>query len=125
MYDTKNESREAVIDRLPVKAERAPDSHGGESSGFKVAASRPQGLNQNVVLTKKNARGMLPGRSVLLVFTGMTQVSPGYRRLDHHPGHHGRRAAAAACGCYQRGRRNHRDEEHFPRLRRLERHRHG
>lgn len=41
MYDTKNESREAETDRLPVKSERIPGS-GGESSGLKMAAHAPK-----------------------------------------------------------------------------------
>jgi diguanylate cyclase (GGDEF)-like protein len=42
MYDTKNESREAAIERLPVRSERAPESRGGESAGFKMAAHAPK-----------------------------------------------------------------------------------
>jgi len=42
MYDTKNESREASIERLPVRSERAPESRGGESVGFKMAAHAPK-----------------------------------------------------------------------------------
>jgi diguanylate cyclase len=43
MYDTKYESREATIDRLPVRSERPAESHGGESAGFKMAAHAPKG----------------------------------------------------------------------------------
>jgi diguanylate cyclase (GGDEF)-like protein len=42
MYDTKNESREAAIDRLPVRSERPAESRGGESAGFKMAAHAPE-----------------------------------------------------------------------------------
>jgi predicted signal transduction protein with EAL and GGDEF domain len=42
MYDTKNESRDATIERLPVKSERAPEARGGESAGFKMAAHAPK-----------------------------------------------------------------------------------
>lgn len=43
MYDTKNESRDTAADRIPVKSERTPESLGGESSGFKIAAHAPKG----------------------------------------------------------------------------------
>jgi len=42
MYDTKNESRDAAIERLPVRSERAPEARGGESAGFKMAAHAPK-----------------------------------------------------------------------------------
>lgn len=42
MYDTKNESRDSASDRLPVRSERALESHGGESAGFKMAAHAPK-----------------------------------------------------------------------------------
>ena len=42
MYDTKNESRDAAADRLPVRSERPLESHGGESAGFKMAAHAPK-----------------------------------------------------------------------------------
>ena len=42
MYDTKNESRDAEEDRLPVMSQRPLESHGGESSGFKIAAHAPK-----------------------------------------------------------------------------------
>lgn len=42
MYDTKNESRDATIERLPVQSERAPEARGGESAGFKMAAHAPK-----------------------------------------------------------------------------------
>ena len=42
MYDTKNESRDAAGERLPVRSERSPESHGGESAGFKMAAHAPK-----------------------------------------------------------------------------------
>ena len=40
MYDTKNESRDTG-DCLPVRSER-PESRGGESAGFKMAAQAPK-----------------------------------------------------------------------------------
>jgi diguanylate cyclase (GGDEF)-like protein len=42
MYDTKNESRDPAADRMPVKSESALKTHGGESSGFKMAAHAPK-----------------------------------------------------------------------------------
>lgn len=42
MYDTKNESRDAAVERLPVRSERAPEARGGESAGFKMAAHAPK-----------------------------------------------------------------------------------
>lgn len=42
MYDTKNESRDAVAERAPVMSERRLESHGGESVGFKMAAHAPK-----------------------------------------------------------------------------------
>ena len=42
MYDTKNESRDAEEDRLPVMSQRPLESPGGESTGFKVAAHAPK-----------------------------------------------------------------------------------
>ncbi|MBS1802950.1 MAG: GGDEF domain-containing protein [Acidobacteria bacterium] len=42
MYDTKNESRDAVAERVPVRSERPLESHGGESVGFKMAAHAPK-----------------------------------------------------------------------------------
>jgi diguanylate cyclase len=41
MYDTKNESREATSERIPVKSE-IPEPHADESSGFKMAANAPK-----------------------------------------------------------------------------------
>ncbi len=43
MYDTKNESRDAEGDRMPVRSERPSESRGGESAGFKMAAHAPRG----------------------------------------------------------------------------------
>ena len=42
MYDTKNEMRDTAADRFPVRSERGPESHGGESAGFKMAAHAPK-----------------------------------------------------------------------------------
>jgi diguanylate cyclase len=42
MYDTKNESRDAAVERLPVRSERAPEARGGESAGFEMAAHAPK-----------------------------------------------------------------------------------
>jgi diguanylate cyclase len=42
MYDTKNESRDSAGDRLPVRSEPGPASHGGESAGFKMTAQAPK-----------------------------------------------------------------------------------
>ena len=42
MYDTKNESRETASDRIPVRSEPVPESHGGQSPGFKMAAQAPK-----------------------------------------------------------------------------------
>jgi len=42
MYDTKNESRDSSADRLPVRSERSPESHGGENTGYKMAVQAPK-----------------------------------------------------------------------------------